>query len=324
MLTIIIDGNNLAHRAKHVFSLSNKGKDVSVVYGFLHTMQSYIRKFKPTACIVCWDGGTPEFRRQAVQEYKANRDHSNDDPLAYEDFLRQMHELCDYAFPMMGIVSIRKPGAEADDLMYHASRVVKGRKIIITSDKDLFQAISVEYQTTVYNPARDALYDNEKFEAEYGIPVSKYLDWKAMIGDNSDNIPGVYGVGEKTATKLLTTFGELTNIVNRAQGHPVDKSLIMSDKIINAFNSFGFARIVKNIYVMALWADRVGARHTIITGIKAYHPADKDRMKRYLLRNAFVSLMEEFPAQLSRLSAPVITDEPFRMPIICAYRSPVL
>lgn len=321
MLTLIIDGNNLAHRARHVFNLSHNGKSVSVVYGFLHTLQSYLTKFKPDAVIVCWDGGTPNFRRIAVPEYKATRNHGDDDD--YADFLRQVHELCDYAFPMMGVLSVRKRGAEADDLMYHASRITVGDKIIITSDKDLFQAINAD--THVYNPARDKIYTKELFEEEYGIPITKYLDWKALIGDSSDNIAGVPGIGEKTATKLFSTFKELTAIVNAALGHNPDKTRDMSDKIKMSILSFGFERIVKNVYIMALYADRVGARMEIVEAVGDYMEADRKRTKSYLLRNGFISLVESFPYQLSLLSTPKLKKtNTFRVPVVCEVRSPVL
>ena len=321
MLTLIIDGNNLAHRAKHVFNLSNNGKSVSVTYGFLHTLNSYLIKFKPTSVIVCWDGGSPSFRTKSVPEYKVSRDHG--DQVEYADFLRQVQELCDYAFPMMGVVSVRKIRAEADDLMYHASRIVVGNKIIITSDKDLFQALNDD--TRVYNPARDKIYNVSMFEEEYGIPIEKYIDWRALIGDSSDNIPGVHGIGEKTATKLFIAYKELTNIVNAALGHYPDRDTIMSDKVKSAVLAFGFDKIVKNVYTMALYADRVGARKCVTDGILDYNPADKKRVKMYLMRQAFVSLLDGMPALLSTLAQPTLYDTAsYRQPIVCEYRRPLV
>lgn len=321
MLTLIIDGNNLAHRAKHVFSLSNAGKNVSVTYGFLHTLQAYIIKFKPDSVVVCWDGGVPSFRTTAVPSYKANREHG--DEVEYADFLRQVQELCDYAFPMMGIVSVRKTGAEADDLMYHASRMLTSNNIIITSDKDLLQAINDN--TNVYNPARDTLYDRETFEKEFGILHKHFVYWKAMIGDGSDNIPGMRGIGEKTATKLLNAYGDITNVVNAALGHNPDKNLVMSDKIKTAVLEFGFDKIVKNVYIMALYADRVGSRMAVSEACDRYAEADKARVKKYLMRNAFISLMDSLPHQLSKLKRPVLMDlEKLRVPVICSTRRPLI
>jgi 5'-3' exonuclease len=321
MITLLIDGNNLAHRARHVFRLSNGGQSVSVTYGFMHTLQSYIRRFKPTSIVVCWDGGTPEYRRARVPEYKANR-HHGDDP-DYPDFMRQVNELCDYVFPMAGIISVRKAGAEADDLMYHASKILAGDKIIITSDKDLFQAISPDDHTTVFNPAKDKVYTKEVFEEEYDIPLSEFLDWKAMIGDNSDNIPGIPGIGEKTATTLFKTFGILTNIIHAAEGCYPDKSLKISSRIQNSITSFGFKRIVDNVYIMALYADRTGSRRAVSDAVKRYIPANISRVKHYLLKQAFVSMLEEFPAQLSRLTSPTLKPVIYRMPTICGIRRPV-
>lgn len=314
MTTLIIDGNNLAHRCRHVFSLSNKGVDVSVTYGVLHNINALVKKFHPTSIIVGWDGGVPEFRRKTVPEYKANRDHG--DPVEYDNFLRQTCELHDYAFPMMGIISVRKPGAEADDLIYHASRILEGDHIIVTGDKDLLQAVNQD--TQVFVPGKDLLVNLDNFEEIAGIDKASYIDWRALQGDSSDNIAGVTGIGEKTATKLFHEFKTLTNITNAALGHyPGPEKL--TDKIAASIVTFGFERIAKNIYITALYADRVGARKAIVQGMDCFHPADHTRVKKYLLRNAFVSLMESLPAGLSRLECPRLRTD-VRVPVVCEAR----
>lgn len=138
-MLLIIDGNNLAHRARHSFNLSNAGVDTSVIYGFLHVLTSYMRRYNPDAILVAWDYGIPEFRRVAVPEYKANRKH-DDDPEDYQDFLRQMRELSSI-LPKCGILSVRHSGAEADDIMSQASQLSVDEAYIITSDKDLLQCV---------------------------------------------------------------------------------------------------------------------------------------------------------------------------------------
>jgi len=323
-LTLIIDGNHLAHRAKYSFSLSNRGVDVSVTYGSLRVIQSWIRKFAPTTIVVCWDGGIPEYRRQALPEYKANR-HKDDDPLVYEDFVRQLRELSDFALPIMGMVSVRIDGAEADDLMYHASRLITGKSIIATGDRDLLQAVSDK--VSVFSPSHGAgdgvIFTPEDVFQTYGISVASFVDWKALQGDNSDNIPGVPGIGEKTATKLFKEFGSLTGITNAAMGRNPEGEL--SGRIGDNIKSFGFERLAKNIYVMALYADRVGARKAIIESVDNYHGVNKTLVKKYLMRNAFSSLMDgQFYSSLSRLVAPTLELKGVRVPIVAnVKRQPV-
>lgn len=316
--TLIIDGNNLAHRCRHVFHLSNKGVDVSVTYGMLHNISSLISRFQPESIIVCWDGGIPEFRRKAVPDYKANRDHG--DPLEYDNFLRQVDELCDYALPLMGIVSVQRCGIEADDLLYHASRIFRGDHLIVTGDKDLFQAVNSV--TDVYSPSKETVIDMANFEEVVGVKREDYIDWRALQGDSSDNIAGVPGIGEVTATKLFKEFGTLTNITNAASGHyPGPEKL--SPKIATSIASFGFDRICKNIYITALYADRIGSRFALTQAVSQWHPANKDSVKKYLMRNAFVSLMDGLPFASTKLRPPRIMRD-VRIPLVCETRNPVL
>lgn len=318
-LTMVIDGNNLAHRCRYVFSLSNKGIDVSVTYGFLRVMDSLLLKHRPTCVMVMWDGGTPEFRRRAMPSYKANR--SKGDPQEYKDFLRQMNELRDI-LPTMGVISVWKRGSEADDLMYHASRIVRGDVLIVSSDKDMFQAITERVH--VLNPAKDdTVYTSEVFEEEYGIPVSKYIDWRALQGDGSDNIEGVKGIGVKTATKLFQKYEELTRITNAAEGRNPEGDNIggkLGENIVN----FGFDRIARNIFVMALYADRVGAKNAILDAVYAHTPCRPKAVKKYFLRNDFSSLIHgNLISKVRRLDVPELELEGVRMPVVCSRREPV-
>ena len=318
---VIIDGNNMAHRARYAFSLSNKGEDVSVLYGFLKMLKKSMEVFDPDYVIVCWDGGIPEYRRQRVPEYKANR-HLDDDPLEYDSFVSQMQELDTWVLPMMGIISARKSGAEADDLMWHASRIISTEDIvIITSDKDLLQAASDRVR--IYSPTKDAVYGVDDVEDYAGVPLINYIDWRALQGDSSDNIAGVKGIGEKTATKLFNEFGSLTGIVNMALGHCPDRDKKMSKHLKDNINEFGFEKLVNNIYVMTLYFDRVGAKISIMDAVADWKPANKMRFKKYLMSKAFVSLMDgEFYGSIMGLQQPHCYIENMRTPVVPPKRIP--
>lgn len=320
-VTLLIDGNNMAYRAKYAFNLSNRGEDVSVSYGMLRMLKKLMERFEPTSVIVCWDGGIPEFRRQALPSYKANR-HIDDDPLEYEGFLAQIQELDLYAFPLMGIISARKIGAEADDLLFHGSRIVASKhNIIVTSDKDLLQAVN-EW-VSVYSPNKDILYSINDIEYELDVPLTQYIDWRALQGDSSDNIPGVKGIGDKTATKLFKKYGTLTGIVNMALGINPNKDKKMSERMKENINDFGFEGLSANIKVMALYADRVGAKMEIIRAVDNWMPANKNRIKRYLMNNAFASLMDGgFYHLLLNLENPGVYVEGLRCPVIAPRRVP--
>lgn len=318
-LLIAIDGNHLAYRCKYTFSLSNKGVDVSITYGFLRVMNSIINKFRPTSVMVGWDGGIPEFRRQAVPSYKISR-HVNDDPEERANFYRQIDDLHDYALPLSGVMSVRRIGAEADDLVYHASRMFEGDTIIVTGDSDLVQAITGN--VSLFVPSKDKLITQDDVFEEYGIELSNFVHWKALKGDSSDNIPGVPGIGDKTASKLFEEFGELTAITNAAAGrNPKGK---LTGKLADNINAFGLDRIAKNVYVIALYADRVGARKSLWEVSKSPNVKNKSMLKGYMMRNSFASLLaSDYIANIAKLEYPVFKDS-MRCPSILVNRTAYL
>ena len=318
-MLLIIDGNNLAHRVKYKFSLSNRGVDVSITYGCLRSIGSLISKFKPDSLMVCWDGGTPEFRRQLLPEYKANR--TKGDPHAYQEFIRQVQELHE-VFPLMGVISVRKRGAEADDLMYHASRLHPGHSVIVTTDKDLYQAVRAI--TYVYSPIKGALITPRSVEEEYGVCSGQLVHLRALMGDSSDNIKGVRGVGPKTAIKLFKEFGSLVGIVNAALGVNPLQRWFYRTKVGDSIAAFGLERISKTVAATTLHADRVGAKAAILDAIRDFQKADKNATKQYLMRNAFASLWSNpnFLGGISKLERPEVINGIIKTPMVCGRREP--
>lgn len=321
MTNLLIDANHLAYRCKHVFSLSNNGKDVSVTYGFLRVLGSLLDKWKPTSVVVCFDGGIPEYRRRTVPSYKANR-HVDEDPLEYEDFKRQLTELFWYAVPITGCMVVKHKGIEADDLLWHASRMLVGDSVVVSGDKDLFQCAS--NNVSVYNPGKEKLYTVKDVEEAIGLPFNRYLDWRALQGDSSDNIPGVTGIGEKTATKLLREFGDITGVYNAAMGHN-PKGRIDNDKIRQGIIEFGLQRLINNIYISALYADRVGSRAAILEAYRRYSGYKKNNLKNYLLKRSFVSLLDaKFLGALNKLKEPEIEAGDLQIPVVYQYQRKAL
>lgn len=208
MVTLLIDGKNLAYRAKYTFQRNHRGRDVSVIYGFLTVLLSYVDRFAPSSVIVCWDGGIPADRRELVPQYKAHR-HKNDDPLDIEDFNGQEDALR-RLIPSIGMISIKEKSMEADDLLFHASRIVEGESIIFSSDGDMLQAITPDGRVQVFNPLSDVLVNWSNFQENIGVLPEQYLDYKTLMGDKSDNISGVEGIGEAFAKELLAKYGSLT------------------------------------------------------------------------------------------------------------------
>ena len=213
---IIIDGNAIVHRAYHALpKLTTKsGKVVNAVYGFLLILWRVFKDFKPDFAIVAFDFPAPTFRDKIYKEYKAKRKKAPDE--LYEQIPEVKKVL--RAF---GIKFFELKGYEADDLIGTIVKLAEKKQIfpkieviITTGDLDALQLI--DNQTKVLLLKRGikeaVLYDKEEVKKRYQIEPEQLIDFKALRGDPSDNIPGISGIGEKTAINLVKQFGSLENL----------------------------------------------------------------------------------------------------------------
>ncbi|MDZ8082900.1 MAG: DNA polymerase I [Nostoc sp. DcaGUA01] len=221
---ILVDGHSLAYRSYFAFA---KGRDgglrtktgipTSVCFGFIKCLLEVMGTQQPQAMAVAFDLGLPTFRHETDNTYKADRKETPED---FIPDLENLHELLDG----LNLPIYTAPGYEADDVLGTlAQRVTAaGYKVkILTGDRDLFQLIDADKQITVLNFSPDALkrstnsiteFEAEQVKQKLGVLPSQIVDFKALCGDKSDNIPGVKGIGEKTAVQLLNTYGSLDNI----------------------------------------------------------------------------------------------------------------
>ncbi|MEH2425345.1 MAG: DNA polymerase I [Nostoc sp.] len=221
---ILVDGHSLAYRSYFAFA---KGRDgglrtktgipTSICFGFVKCLLEVMATQQPQAMAIAFDLGEATFRHEADDTYKADR------PETPEDFipdLANLHELLNgFNLPIF-----TAPGYEADDVLGTlAQRVTAAgyRVKILTGDRDLFQLIDSDKEITVLNFSPDALkrstnsiteFEAEQVKEKMGVLPSQIVDFKALCGDKSDNIPGVKGIGEKTAVQLLNTYGSLEHI----------------------------------------------------------------------------------------------------------------
>jgi DNA polymerase-1 len=220
---VLVDGHSLAFRSYFAFA---KGRDgglrtstgipTSVSYGFLKALLETIDLEKPDYLAIAFDLGGATFRHDADDTYKAGR------PEAPEDFMPDLENLQDL-LKAMNLPIVVTPGYEADDVIGTLARKAKqdGFQVkILSGDRDLFQLIDPEeqvkvlYMSTTYGkgtqPPRE--FGVAQVKDKLGVLPSQVVDFKALCGDPSDNIPGVKGIGEKTAVQLLTTYGTLENV----------------------------------------------------------------------------------------------------------------
>ncbi|MGD2144554.1 MAG: DNA polymerase I, partial [Anaerolineae bacterium] len=210
---VLIDGHALAYRAYHALPddlKTSRGELTNAVYGFTSMLLNVLRDEDPTHIAVTFDKG-PTFRHEIYSEYKAHRAKMPDELRAQMDRVRRVVKTLD-------IPIHEEEGFEADDLLGTLAQQAGERGIntlIVTGDMDLLQLVNEHTQvlTSRWRFSDTVIYDVKGVEERYdGLGPDKLVDYKALVGDKSDNIPGVYGVGEKTANKLLKKYGSLDGI----------------------------------------------------------------------------------------------------------------
>ena len=206
---VLIDGNALIHRAYHAIPplTTKSGELVNSVFGFASILLKAIEEIKPTHMAVAFDMKGPTFRHKMYKEYKATRVKAPQELYDQMDRIKQLVE----AF---NIPIYEKQGFEADDIVGTLSKKIKINNVIVTGDLDELQL--VDDNTEVYTMRRGmqdtVLYDEKKVVERFGIKPDQLIDYKGLRGDPSDNIPGVKGVGEKTASILLQKYGTIENL----------------------------------------------------------------------------------------------------------------
>jgi len=211
---IIIDGNSLMHRAFYALPpLTNRdGLHTNVIYGFVNMINKLIESYKPNYMAIAFDCKAPTFRHEEYTDYKAKRLKMSEDMAEQIPYLKKVIDA-------MNIKRIELEGYEADDIIGTLSKMSdeKGIKtLIVTGDRDAFQLITdnVHILMTKKGISEMEEYDREKLIAQYSITPEQVIDLKGLMGDASDNIPGIPGVGEKTALELLKEFGTVENMLD--------------------------------------------------------------------------------------------------------------
>ncbi|PCJ29052.1 MAG: DNA polymerase I [Rickettsiales bacterium] len=206
---LIIDGYGFIFRAYHVQPplTSPAGAPVGALYGFVSMLLKLINDFKPEHAVIVLDHGGKNFRHDLYKEYKANRPPVPDDLIAQLKLVRTAAEALNFT-------CLSKQGFEADDIiatLATKATSIKRNALIISSDKDLMQLVNEHVR--MYDPAKAKHLTDEDIFNKFGVPPSKVREAQSLIGDASDNIPGVAGIGVKTAALLINEFGDLDGVL---------------------------------------------------------------------------------------------------------------
>jgi DNA polymerase-1 len=212
---LIVDGHAFAYRAFFAIrSLSSPdGAPTNAIYGFIRMLGRMQAKVRPTHEIVVWDGGLAQERTTLLPEYKAQR------PEMPRGLNQQLDQIVAY-LRAAGIFSLLQDGREADDDIAALTRqaVAGGLEVVIaSSDKDFMQLVAPEVRLLNPHDKTDTLWGAEEVRAKSGVNPTQIVDWLSLIGDAVDNIPGVPGVGAKTATDLLRQFGSIDTLYRRLE-----------------------------------------------------------------------------------------------------------
>ena len=203
---LLIDGNSILNRAYFALPPLNdkEGRNVNAVYGFTNILLKVLSDYSPDKLVVAFDMRGHNFRKDIYPEYKANR-HGMPDDLAAQ--MPVLHEL----LAAMKITVVEKGGVEADDIIGTISKAFDGESYVVSGDRDMLQLVSDK--TTVLLTKKGVteveVLNPETLKSTYNLTPSQIIEYKALRGDTSDNIPGVRGVGEKTALSLLEKYGNI-------------------------------------------------------------------------------------------------------------------
>jgi DNA polymerase-1 len=283
---ILLDGNAILHRAYHGLPpLTTKtGETVHAVYGFALTLFSVIEKFNPENIIATFDlpGGT--FRDDLYEEYKSHREAAPDDLYSQIPIIKEMVE----AF---GIPIYEKEGFEADDLVGTLSVQAKNKGydvIIVTGDTDTLQLVDEQVKVfTMRKSIKDTvLYGPAEVEAKYGFLPSQLIEYKGLAGDSSDNIPGVKGVGQKTATTMIQKYGNIEGIY----AHLEDFKGKLLENLERDKDQAFLSRILGTI--------KVDVDIAIDEEAMKINDYDRPRAEAFLREYEFYSLLKRLPGEI--------------------------
>ena len=208
----IIDASAYIHRAYHAIKplTTSKGIPTNAVYGFIKLINKVKKEQQPDYIAVCFDHPSKNFRHKLSPDYKANRKPLDADLLTQMPIVRQ-------AIKAMELACFEKEGFEADDVIGTIAKKAEQQNIkvvIVTGDKDLFQLVSENIN--IWNESKNIMFDSQKVFEKYGLYPDKIAEMLALTGDSCDNVCGVKGIGEKTAVKLINTYGTIENIIANA------------------------------------------------------------------------------------------------------------
>lgn len=291
---LIVDGNSILNRAFYgIRPLTTKeGIPTNAIFGMMTMLKKHLDSLNPEYAVIAFDLRAKTFRHKACDFYKAQRKPMPDDLAKQLPYAKECVSL-------LGFKILELEGYEADDIIGTVSRMTGDdiHSYILTGDRDSLQLINNNTSVILVKTKEDVLYDEKKFTEEYGVTPAQYIDVKAIMGDSSDNIPGVAGIGEKGAFKLISEFGGLESLYDSYSSSAISqgiKSKLEAGREM-AFTSKFLATIVLNAPL-----------NSTINDFEYVGPNQKE-LRSLFTRLEFGTLIKRF--NLDVLDAPIFNVE---------------
>ena len=244
---LVIDGNSILNRAFYgIRLLANKdGLFTNAVYGMATIIERHLSNISPDYCVVAFDLKAPTFRHKMYDLYKANRKGMPEELAVQLPYAKE-------CMAYMGCKVLSLEGFEADDILGTLSRMASEADVesyVLTGDRDSLQLIGEKTRVLLAKTKETVNFDRAEFNNTYGLEPEQFVDVKALMGDSSDNIPGVAGIGEKTALKLIADFGSLDSLYEKLEGSSLTAGVKqkLTDGKENAYLSRTLARIDREV-----------------------------------------------------------------------------
>ena len=274
----LVDGSAYIYRAYHaVAPLTNsEGMPTHAVFGFMNILRRLLKEKKPEYLAVAFDMRGPVFRHEIYPDYKANRPPMPEDLAVQIPYIKELVRA-------MNIPCFETKGIEADDIIATAAKVLSGqgrRVVVVSGDKDLLQL--VDDHVVMWDPMKNKIMDIEAVEEKYKVKPEQLLDCYSLMGDSSDNVPGVPGVGPKTAEKLINQHGSLEGVYEALED--MKKSKLKERLGENKDKAFLSRDLIRLKYDVAVPDD--------LSGYQPQEP-DEEKLNDLYTRLGFTSMVKE-------------------------------
>ncbi len=296
MKLLIVDGNSIMNRAFYGVRplVTRTGIHTNAVYGYLNILKKHLDSIKPDFAAVAFDLKAPTFRHKMFDEYKAGRHATPEELLSQVPLIKE-------ATKLLGIKTVSVEGFEADDILGTLSNNFEGESFIVTGDRDSFQLVSDKTTVILSSNSGDEIYTPEKIEEKYSLPPKKLIDVKALAGDSSDNIPGVLGIGEKTAIKLVLEGESIDGIYLKLDNSTLNATESIKNKLSlgreSAYLSRKLAEIKLDVPSLPSFEElRIGTQ-------------DSNALRELFVKLEFTKLSERFGLNLEEKKPAEISDQ---------------